>query len=446
MNHLNTVALRRIKPNGQLQQHTDGRGLYLRVTSAGKMAWRIEYRFGGARRSKTLGLYPDMSLAEARRERDDIKNAAARGNDPEPAEIRIPASAGGPTFGEIAEEYLSEVMVGECRTEKTIYKNRRHLTHYARPLLSKPIREIGPAEILRLCKTIEAERKHDTAHRTKAAIGKVFRYAIQTERAEIDPTQPLARALMPLVHRPHPAIVDEREFGPLFAGCANYDGGFTVRAGLQLMILCVPRPVELRLAKRQDMMGVEQSQLLTAVHGAERIVDMMNDPLWRLSERATLEIDHGSAHGDQLPHARQVLQAAGRRLGGERVTRRECILGHLEHRDRAQAVRIVAVLIAGGDHPHAKADHVGQAVNDMARRARVVDALGQSLGDTKPSLHLRQRDHAAVGRHQVAVKAGHDALDRLLRLDGRRRHARGSRRRLLRYTSMLLGDRLFFSR
>lgn len=255
MNKLNQMTLRAIRPSDKLQRFTDGGGLSLLVTPANARTWRLEYRFADKRRSISLGSYPAMSLAEARVERDRIKNEIVKGNDPAPAdtETEIPASTDSPTFGEIAEEYLSEVMVGEGRTEKTIYKNRRHLTHYARPLLSKPIREIGPAEILRLCKTIEAERKHDTAHRTKAAIGKVFRYAIQTERAEIDPTQPLARALMPLVHRPHPAIVDEREFGVLIAGCANYDGGFTVRAGLQLMILCVPRPVELRLARRQDI-------------------------------------------------------------------------------------------------------------------------------------------------------------------------------------------------
>ncbi|KKN94471.1 hypothetical protein LCGC14_0188190 [marine sediment metagenome] len=200
----------------------------------------------------SLGNYPAMGLTEARVERDRIKHDVKRGNDPAPQPVTPEAEPDDPTFGEIAEEYLS-VMIGEGRTEKTIYKNRRFLMHYARPLLPKPMREIGPAEILRLCKTIEAEGKHETAHRVKAAIGKVFRYAIQTERAEVDPTQPLAGALLPLVHQPHPAILDEREFGLLVAGCGAYEGSVAVRAGLQIMILCVPRPVELRLARRQEI-------------------------------------------------------------------------------------------------------------------------------------------------------------------------------------------------
>ena len=158
------------------------------------------------------------------------------------------------------------------------------------------------------------------------------------------------------------------------------------------------------------VVGVEQTQLLAAVYGVEGVVDVEHDPPRRLPERGTVEIDHRPPHGDQLANAGEVLQATDRRLGGEIATRWERILGHLEHGIGAQAIGVVAVLVAGGDHLHAKADHVGEAVDDLVRRARIVKARRQALGDAQPPIHLRQRDHAAVRRQQAAVETGDHGL------------------------------------
>ena len=91
-------------------------------------------------------------------------------------------------------------------------------------------------------------------------------------------------------------------------------------------------------------------------------------------------------------------------------TRREPILGHLEDRIAAHPVGVIAVLIARGDHLHAKADHVGQAADDLVRAARIVDALRQTVGHAQPLFHLGQRQNAAVRRQHAAVKPGNDSL------------------------------------
>jgi hypothetical protein len=62
----------------------------------------------------------------------------------------------------------------------------------------------------------------------------------------------------------------------------------------------------------------------------------------------------------------------------------------LEHRIGTQPVGVVAVLVAGGDHLHAEADHVGQAVDDLTGVARIIDAARQTLGDPQPLLDLGQ--------------------------------------------------------
>ncbi len=114
------------------------------------------------------------------------------------------------------------------------------------------------------------------------------------------------------------------------------------------------------------------------MHGIKGVVNVEHDPLRHLPERGAIEVDHRPPHRDQLPHAGQVLQPAHRRLGGQIPTRRQRILGHLEDRIGSQPVGVVAVLVAGGDHLHAKADHVGQAVGGLVRTARIVDAARQT--------------------------------------------------------------------
>lgn len=85
------------------------------------------------------------------------------------------------------------------------------------------------------------------------------------------------------------------------------------------------------------------------------------------------------AYGDQFPHAGQVLQPVHGRLGGQIPTRRQRILGHLEEGIGAQPVRVAAVLVAGGDHLHAKADRVGQAVGGLVPTARIKNAVRDAL-------------------------------------------------------------------
>ena len=174
-------------------------------------------------------------------------------------------------------------------------------------------------------------------------------------------------------------------------------------------------------------MGIEQAQLLAAVHGVEGVVDVEHDPLRHLPEGGAVEVDHRPPHRHQLAHAGQVLQPADRRLRRQIPTRRQRILGHLEDRIGTQPVGVVAVLVAGGDHLHAEADHVGQAVDDLIGAARIVDAARQTLGDTQPPLHLGQSQNATVRRQHAAVETGDHGLaaDRRQTAQRQRRIAHG---------------------
>jgi hypothetical protein len=98
------------------------------------------------------------------------------------------------------------------------------------------------------------------------------------------------------------------------------------------------------------VVGVEQPQLLAAVHRVERVVDVERDPFGNLGERLAIEVDHRPTHSQQGANVRQVLQPRDRRLRAELPIRRRQIERHLEHRIAAQGIGVDPVLVAGADH------------------------------------------------------------------------------------------------
>jgi len=130
----------------------------------------------------------------------------------------------------------------------------------------------------------------------------------------------------------------------------------------------------------------------------------------RLSEARALERHHTARLADQRAWPRRVLKARQRRLRAERSRVGQAPVGELEQRVVAEAVGIVAVLLAGGDHQQAKTQHLGEAMLDALRRARVADAGGEAPGHSEAFLDLTQRQQPTVGRERPAVEAGDDRI------------------------------------
>ena len=125
-------------------------------------------------------------------------------------------------------------------------------------------------------------------------------------------------------------------------------------------------------------------------------IDVERDPTRDLPETVAVEPDHGLAHAQQVAWPWQVLQARDGWLRAERGAIGQAAEGKLEGRVMAQAVGVVAVLVARGNHQHSKAQDVGQAVDDAFRCPRIGDTGGQAIGDTQAAFDLTQRKHATI--------------------------------------------------
>ena len=214
----------------------------------------MRYRHGGKENVLSFGPYPLVTLAEARRKRDEAKRLLIEDIDPadQRRQNKIAAeTAARQTFGLVADEYL-EQQREKGAALSTINKTTWLLKDLASPISERPISEVTPAEVLSLLRVVEKSGRRETARRLRGTIGSVFKYAIVTLRAESDPTVPLHGALLPPKVEGRAAITDEQELGKLLRAIDEYDGWTTIKSGLQFLMLTCVRPGEVRGAKRSE--------------------------------------------------------------------------------------------------------------------------------------------------------------------------------------------------
>jgi integrase len=251
---LSAVAVRNAKPREKPYKLSDDRGLFLLVTPKGQRYWRYKYRYDGKEKILAFGVYPDVSLADAREKRDAARKVVAAGEDPAANKKRAEAEKRArslETFSIIADEWL-ERLEKEGRSASTLSK-LRWLTDFARPALGdRPIAEITAPELLEVLRKVEARGRYETANRLRSTFGTIFRYAIATGRAQRDVAYDLRGALITPKVSHRSAITDPKEIGALLRAIEGHEGQPAVRHGLRLLPHVFVRPGELRLAQWQE--------------------------------------------------------------------------------------------------------------------------------------------------------------------------------------------------
>lgn len=252
---LTEAFTRSVKPLESVKKYSDGGGLHLRVEPKGSKLWRMQYTFAGKQKALAFGKYPVVSLAEARRKRDEAKKLIADGVDPA-ERVRIEKIArkvaSGNTFNAVADDLLTKAE-RDGKAEATMTKKRWLLDMARAHFGDRPITEISAIEILVPLRKAEAAGNYETARRLRATIGQVFRYAIATARAENDPTFGLRGALITpkVTHRA--ALTERSAFAGVLRAIWSYEGSPETQTALKLMAYLHTRPGELRLAEWPEL-------------------------------------------------------------------------------------------------------------------------------------------------------------------------------------------------
>lgn len=315
------LTIRAIKPGDARKRLSDGDGLVLLlfVNADGEHGWRFDYRFGGKRNMLSLGMYPDTTLAIARRKADAARHLLAEGFDPSQkrkaeretlAKVReadAREAQGLPpldSFEAVAREWyaVKRDQWAASYGDKIIARFEADVF----PWIGKhPIANITPPQVLEVMRRIEARGVVETAHRALQDSSQVFRYAVAIGKATTNPARELKDALRRPNSRHFPAIIDPKRFGELLRACDDYAATPVVRAALKLAPMLLLRPGELRFAQWSEIdldaamwtvPAVRMKRELRAkLHGAPHLV-----PLPKQAVAVLRELHMVTGHGPMV--------------------------------------------------------------------------------------------------------------------------------------------------
>lgn len=194
---LTDKAIKSLKPKGKFYAVADSNGLNLRIMPNSKKYWRYRYQHLGKEKMLGLGIYPLISLAEARAKRDKARKLLLDGIDPSAHRKTQKLSQHQKqenSFEIITREWFNQQKSKwvDSHANKIIRRFERDLFRH---LGKQPLTELTPPQLLAVLRKIEHRSAIETAHRALSNCGRVFRYAIATGRAERDSTQDLKGAL-----------------------------------------------------------------------------------------------------------------------------------------------------------------------------------------------------------------------------------------------------------
>lgn len=251
---LTDTKVKGVKPQEKPFKLADGGGLFLLVQPDGRRYWRLKYRFAGKEKLLALGVYPAVTLAQARGLRDEAK-AKLRGQiDPgaerKEAKLKVRHDAGN-TFAAVAREWHMK-QTGKWSVshgEKVMGGLKLHVL----PMIGHmPLDAIKPRDLLTLLERVGA-KSPDRAKRMRQYCDQIFRMALIDGRAERNPAADLARALHTPQKGQHYAALTKDQL-PIFVRALAADKRLatTTRLGLRLLSLTFVRPGELRQARWEE--------------------------------------------------------------------------------------------------------------------------------------------------------------------------------------------------
>ena len=249
---LTEIEVRNAKPREKDWKLADEKGLYLFISKAGGKLWRFKFRVHGREKKLSLGAYPEISLAKARKLRDEARATRADGQDPslERKKAKFAAKLSGEvTFAGVAREYIDLKMVGDGKADTTVKKAQWFLEQLEPAIGSMPIADVDPQMLLAALKRLEAKGVHETAKRCRSFASRVFRYGVATGRCNSDPAQLLQGALITPRARHYSAILEPTKFGQVLRAIEAFSGAPVTMAALRIAPHVFVRPGELRHAE-----------------------------------------------------------------------------------------------------------------------------------------------------------------------------------------------------
>ncbi len=251
---LTELYIKNLKPKDSLYRVTDGDGLALDVSPGGGKLWRWRYRYNGKEQILALGKYPSISLAEARRLRDEARKILTEGKNParERKAKKLRAKH--------ASENTFEAVARRCLEIKQANLNEKYRTQclarmeqHVFPMIGNlPIEEITIPDVVRVVEKIAKGGTVETAKRMKQLISQTFRYGAQRGLCVHNPASDLRDVLPSAPDKHHPCI-PVSELPDLLKAMKTHRGDRLTLLAMQLLALTFVRTGELIAARWEEI-------------------------------------------------------------------------------------------------------------------------------------------------------------------------------------------------
>ncbi|RLM08917.1 integrase [Gibbsiella quercinecans] len=249
---LNDSKIRKLKSSANPFKVSDSHGLYLLVNPGGSRLWYLKYRINGKESRLSLGTYPDVSLTDARQQRDGIRKLLALNINP--AQQRAAEKA-----ARSPAKSFKTVALGWHKSNRTWSENHAtrllaSLNNHVFPAIgNQPITELKTRHFTALLKGIEEKGLLEVASRARQHLCNIMRYAVQQGWIENNPALNLVGVTAPPVRRHYPALPLER-LPELLERIENYQQGRELtRLAVLLTLHLFIRSSELRFARWREI-------------------------------------------------------------------------------------------------------------------------------------------------------------------------------------------------
>ena len=229
-----------------------GFGLYLRVTGSGRY-WLQRLTIAGKRRDVNVGVFPFVSLAQARQQAFQNKAAALAGKDPKPRRVKQ-AGPAVPTFAEAAARVIEIQSAGWRDSGKSAKQWDASLRQHVFPKLDRmSVADITTADVLAALLPIWTS-KRETARRIRQRVSVIMRWAIAEGHRTDNPAGDALTAVLPKggASRKHHQALPYAKLGDAMAKVQASRAWVATKAAFELIVLTAARSGEVRLARWEE--------------------------------------------------------------------------------------------------------------------------------------------------------------------------------------------------
>lgn len=289
---LTDTKVRYAKPEEKEYSLVDGDGMSLLVKPSGSKYWRFRFRFGGKQHLMAFGVYPDVSLVDARKKREEARKLVAAGIDPREHKRAVKEEQAKEiiTFEKVAREWL---VTNQKWSEDHANRVKKSLEDNIFPAIgARNIAELGTRDLLIPIKAVETSGRLEVASRLQQRTTAIMRYAVQSGLIDYNPAQEMAGAVAS-GNRQHRPALELKRIPELLQKIDGYTGRPLTRWATELTLLIFIRSSELRFARWSEI-DFETSmwtipperELIPGVKHSQRGAKMRTPHLVPLSKQA----------------------------------------------------------------------------------------------------------------------------------------------------------------